>query len=858
MMASHGAGAAAGSDAAPAEVNVVGHTNPSLYLPITSAHHSWPSSTGAATVSWNYPQDNPSQDAIYYDPQRDVSVPGSNENVASSAPHNVQPSMDTENATHFHVPHSSSLQHGYSPAEYANYYYNYPQTTNDSSVQQGGANQHSDCARIWNEQLLLSEQHMECSTTSGHTITITLCQILLVIQLGTVTQLQTPLLVTPVPVSSHPHQELHRGKVIQVLLLHLLFRLQVLESLKINIITRQSRHTSMPQNNVNLNPVQQSNNGDQQKTVFVTPETSNENKVQVPRIAPGFSMVIPKSEKKILGADLAKKPTYVSVSMLKNGTDARSLPFSLRNYATRNFNHCKDEAQRAACQSMIEEIKNKAIADGTLLTKNWDTEPLLPLLGSVATIKETSIANNSSLSVPSSTFTHRRRLKTRWEPVVEDKVMDKVEPIKGFANGNTHSNLEAKNIMSNSWDSRKALQSHQAPAIKVSQRRAKKQKMSSYSGLMQNGNASSDSDKDQDLTKYYASATALANSPEEKKRREHRSKRFEKNLNSSSKSKNSAASKDVIANVHARKAVSALLTRSCEDGTSLAVEDMDWDALTVKGTCQEIEKQYLRLTSAPDPATVRPEHVLEKALSMVETSQKNYLYKCDQLKSIRQDLTVQRIQDKLTVKVYETHARLAMQAGDLPEYNQCQSQLKRLYIEGIKGCYFEFSAYNLLCVMLHSNNKRDLLSSLASLSKEAKQNEAVKHALAVHSAVSSGNYVQFFKLYNHAPNLNSCLMDLYVERMRFEAVKCMSKSYRPTVPVGYVGEILGFLRTNSEASEDCEIWLKAHGAILSVDSSGDLQLDTKASAATLFMPEPENAVAHGDASLAVNDFLART
>jgi hypothetical protein len=89
---------------------------------------------------------------------------------------------------------------------------------------------------------------------------------------------------------------------------------------------------------------------------------------------------------------------------------------------------------------------------------------------------------------------------------------------------------------------------------------------------------------------------------------------------------------------------------------------------------------------------------------------------------------------------------------------QCQSQLKRLYAEGIKGCYFEFSAYNLLCVMLHSNNKRDLLSSLARLSKQAKQDEAVKHALAVHSAVSSGNYVLFFKLYKQAPNLNSCLM----------------------------------------------------------------------------------------------------
>lgn len=48
---------------------------------------------------------------------------------------------------------------------------------------------------------------------------------------------------------------------------------------------------------------------------------------------------------------------------------------------------------------------------------------------------------------------------------------------------------------------------------------------------------------------------------------------------------------------------------------------------------------------------VRPEEVLEKALLMIQSSQKNYLYKCDQLKSIRQDLTVQRIRNHLTVKV---------------------------------------------------------------------------------------------------------------------------------------------------------------------------------------------------------------
>jgi hypothetical protein len=51
----------------------------------------------------------------------------------------------------------------------------------------------------------------------------------------------------------------------------------------------------------------------------VTTNSSSESKIQIPtnpRIAPGFSMVIPKSEKKNLEADLSKKPAYVSVSIM--------------------------------------------------------------------------------------------------------------------------------------------------------------------------------------------------------------------------------------------------------------------------------------------------------------------------------------------------------------------------------------------------------------------------------------------------------------------------------------------------------------------------------------------------------------
>ena len=38
-------------------------------------------------------------------------------------------------------------------------------------------------------------------------------------------------------------------------------------------------------------------------------------------------------------------------------------------------------------------------------------------------------------------------------------------------------------------------------------------------------------------------------------------------------------------------------------------------AVAVKGTCQEVEKSYFRLTSKPDPSLVRPEPVLRKALN---------------------------------------------------------------------------------------------------------------------------------------------------------------------------------------------------------------------------------------------------
>ncbi len=57
------------------------------------------------------------------------------------------------------------------------------------------------------------------------------------------------------------------------------------------------------------------------------------------------------------------------------------------------------------------------------------------------------------------------------------------------------------------------------------------------------------------------------------------------------------------------------------------------------------------------------------------------------------------------------------------------------------------------------------------------------------------------------------------------------------------------------AGKDCVKWLKEHGAVLSNESSpAEGAVDCKASANTLVMPAAV-AVAHGDANLAIDDFL---
>jgi len=197
----------------------------------------------------------------------------------------------------------------------------------------------------------------------------------------------------------------------------------------------------------------------------------------------------------------------------------------------------------------------------------------------------------------------------------------------------------------------------------------------------------------------------------------------------------------------------------------------------------------------------------------------DYDYICEQLKSVRQDLTVQRIKNGFTVGVYEMHARLALENDDLGEFNQCQTQLKELYREGLGTSHVaEFTGYRIL-YYLHVQG--DVANVLADIPSPLRQEPPVSHAMQVMAAMAINNYHKFFKLYPDTPNMGQYIMDKLVKRVRTSAIKAIVKSYRPSVGLSYVQKQLGFTK-ESEFRE----FLKEVGASTVHGSEGP-EIDTK-------------------------------
>lgn len=170
--------------------------------------------------------------------------------------------------------------------------------------------------------------------------------------------------------------------------------------------------------------------------------------------------------------------------------------------------------------------------------------------------------------------------------------------------------------------------------------------------------------------------------------------------------------------------VQAELARG-DNTISAGDSEADWDRHAVQGSCLSLEKKYFRLTGPPDPRAVRPPHVLNAALARVvklyRAGKCDIHYAEDQLKAIRQDVTVQHVRGRLPVQIYEAHARACLEHGNGGDFNQCQTQLKVLYNEGAAGCVEEFVAYRVLYQsILRTRESASLLATLETLTPQVR------------------------------------------------------------------------------------------------------------------------------------------
>lgn len=213
-------------------------------------------------------------------------------------------------------------------------------------------------------------------------------------------------------------------------------------------------------------------------------------------------------------------------------------------------------------------------------------------------------------------------------------------------------------------------------------------------------------------------------------------------------------------------------------------DDLEHKKLWCIGTNQDFEKDYYRLTGPPEPNTIRPLSVLRRSLEYILSKYSrtnNYRYVCDQLKAIRQDLTVQMIRNEFTIQVYESHARIAIENKDRDEFNQCQNQLKNLYKvvtnkdSPIASNNAEFIGYRLVYNMLTKSFK-DLNEVTKEIKKYFPSNTYLKHLLELKNAWHLNNFVKFFRLYTLSNHLTKCLINMFIERERKNALKIIIKS----------------------------------------------------------------------------------
>ncbi|KAG0429832.1 hypothetical protein HPB47_023260, partial [Ixodes persulcatus] len=220
-------------------------------------------------------------------------------------------------------------------------------------------------------------------------------------------------------------------------------------------------------------------------------------------------------------------------------------------------------------------------------------------------------------------------------------------------------------------------------------------------------------------------------------------------------------------------------------------------------------KEYSRSSAdqeEPLPHELRPPHVLRLTMDYLLVHVMDpthpppvgewYDFIWNRTRSIRKDLTQQHLCEPSCVSLVEQCARFHIHCASAlceedvsvfdPRINgenlaKCLQTLKHLYYDlGLRGLRCpnepEFRAYD---VLLHLD-QADTVRQVQALDAWVRRSAPVCLAVSALGALSSGNWVRFFRLVGAAPYLSACLLHRYFGRVRLQAFHTLLRAFCQT------------------------------------------------------------------------------
>jgi hypothetical protein len=541
---------------------------------------------------------------------------------------------------------------------------------------------------------------------------------------------------------------------------------------------------------------------------------------------------------------LVVAPATSTSTSTKSSSDEQT-PGGLTRYVKRCLDRGSTAEQKKSVQVQLETVIANAIQQGNLHSKNWDLVPLISVPeGAIIQMNQQAVGNGNYYGSGGPSNRHNQiNNKYGYTNKRNDSMLPESQNYYGYGGGATTTTTTIPSPANNSKRHSNLNEGYYGPASSSSS--PPPVSSSYYSNPSSFGDSSSFSSQkkrvvspeDDYIAVQHQHKHTHNHQHKQKKQKKKDSKGFEKTSHvlakRASRFSGQGRSSMDASNTNTGTTIDGhekYMGKRTIGGSQKVLDERDFEQMTVKGTCQSLPKEYLRLTAPPRAELVRPQPVLERHVANLKqdyaAKRRDYSWFCSQLKALRQDCTVQRIQNAFAVDVYETHAQIALQEGDLNEYNQCQTQLKELYHETKEAGIMqnnanEFVAYRLLYhVFLTTNETYDggssdmfkiMLSLTVSDDERNGQDPAIAHALQVREAVAASDYLQFFRLHKRSPNLGRYLTERMVPTMRMRGLRRLVKAYRPLLEIEFCLRQIGFEASSVEEGKE---WLTTCGCVL--------------------------------------------